>query len=108
MELCHKLPNTNVDDVTNALKLANRRLISGYYMDGGMGDGGGCHPRDNIAMSYLSEKYNLSHNWFEHIMKQRENQTEWLCELIKEHKNNMQINIFKQLAKVEAILFLPN
>ena len=43
MELCHKLPNTNVDDVTNALKLANRRLISGYYMDGGMGDGGGCH-----------------------------------------------------------------
>ena len=31
-----KLPNTNVDDVTNALKLANRRLISGYYMDGGM------------------------------------------------------------------------
>ena len=34
MELCHKLPNTNVDDVTNALKLANRRLISGYYMDG--------------------------------------------------------------------------
>jgi UDPglucose 6-dehydrogenase len=30
MELCHKLPNTNVDDVTNALKLANRRLISGW------------------------------------------------------------------------------
>ena len=76
MELCHKLPNTNVDDVTNALKLANRRLISGSYMDGGMGDGGGCHPRDNIAMSYLSDKLNLSHNWFEHIMQQREKQKE--------------------------------
>ena len=21
-----------------------------------MGDGGGCHPRDNIAMSYLSDR----------------------------------------------------
>ena len=72
MELCHKLENTNIDDVTNGLKMANKRLISQAYLDGGMGDGGGCHPRDNIAMSYLSEKYNLSHNWFEHIMKQRE------------------------------------
>ena len=36
--------------VTGALKLANRRLMSGAYMDGGMGDGGGCHPRDNIAL----------------------------------------------------------
>ena len=93
MELCHKLPNTNVDDVTNALKLANRRLISGYYMDGGMGDGGGCHPRDNIAMSYLSEKLNISHNWFEHIMKQRENQTEWLAKLIIENSKHFKINI---------------
>ena len=26
MEACHYLPNTNVDDVTNALKMANKRL----------------------------------------------------------------------------------
>ena len=51
-------------------------------MSGGMGDGGGCHPRDNIAMSYLSKKFNISHNWFENIMLQRENQTNWLAELI--------------------------
>ena len=55
MELCHKLENTNIDDVTNGLKMANKRLISQAYLDGGMGDGGGCHPRDNIAMSYLSK-----------------------------------------------------
>ena len=38
-------------------------------MDGGMGDGGGCHPRDNIAMSFV-EKLNIS-QWFEHVMSQR-------------------------------------
>ena len=27
MELCHKLPNTNIDDVTNALKLGNKDLF---------------------------------------------------------------------------------
>ena len=106
MELCHKLPNTNVDDVTNALKLANRRLISGYYMDGGMGDGGGCHPRDNIAMSYLSDKLNISHNWFEHIMQQREKQTEWLVDLIIENSNNLEINILGKSFKAESNLTL--
>ena len=57
MEACHYLPNTNIDEVTNGLKLATRRLISPAYMTGGMGDGGGCHPRDNIALSHLSQKY---------------------------------------------------
>ena len=106
MELCHKLPNTNVDDVTNALKLANHRLISGHYMDGGMGDGGGCHPRDNIAMSYLSEKLNISHNWFEHIMQQREKQSDWLAELIIQNSKALKINILGKSFKAESNLTL--
>jgi UDPglucose 6-dehydrogenase len=106
MELCHKLPNTNVDDVTNALKLANKRLISGYYMDGGMGDGGGCHPRDNIAMSYLSDKLEISHNWFEHIMKQRENQTDWLADLIINSAGGLKVNILGKSFKAESNLTL--
>jgi UDPglucose 6-dehydrogenase len=51
MEICDSLPGCNVDQVTDALKLADKRLISPAYLSGGMGDGGGCHPRDNIAMS---------------------------------------------------------
>ena len=86
MEMCHKLPNTNIDDVTNALMLGNRRLISGAYLRGGMGDGGGCHPRDNIALSWLARKLNISNDFFDQIMKQREKQTDWLVELIKENK----------------------
>jgi UDPglucose 6-dehydrogenase len=106
MELCHKLENTNIDDVTSALKLANRRLISTAYMDGGMGDGGGCHPRDNIAMSYLSKKYDLSHNWFEHIMTQRESQTDWLAEIIIKNSKQKKINILGKTFKAESNLTL--
>jgi UDPglucose 6-dehydrogenase len=84
MEMCHNLPNTNVDDVMNALKMCDNRIISDRYLSGGMGDGGGCHPRDNIALSWLSDKLGLSFNWFDNIMKQRENQTDWLCDLIEE------------------------
>jgi len=84
MEACHKLPNTNVDDVTNALKMCDERIISDKYLSGGMGDGGGCHPRDNIALSWLSRELNLSYDWFDNIMMQRENQTDWLANLIEE------------------------
>ncbi len=84
MEMCHYLPNTNVDDVTNALKMCDDRIISYKYLSGGMGDGGGCHPRDNIALSWLSDKLGLSFNWFDNIMKQREVQTDWLADLIEE------------------------
>ena len=84
MEMCNKLPNTNVDDVMNALKMCDQRIISDKYLSGGMGDGGGCHPRDNIALSWLSNELDLSHNWFDNIMKQREHQTEWLANLIEE------------------------
>ena len=85
MEMCHHLPNTNVDDVTNALKMCDDRIISDRYLSGGMGDGGGCHPRDNIALSWLSDKLGVSFNWFDNIMKQREIQTEWFVDLIEEH-----------------------
>ena len=106
MEACHYLPNTNVDDVTNALKMANKRLISGEYLTGGMGDGGGCHPRDNIALSHLSQKLNLSYDWFEGIMMQREKQTEWLANLIIKNSQGRQINILGRTFKPETNLTL--
>ena len=44
-----------------------------------------CHPRDNIAMSWLADKLNLSHNFFNDIMTAREDQTEFLADIIEEH-----------------------
>ena len=102
METCHHMPNTNVDDVTKALSLCTDRIISPKYLNGGMGDGGGCHPRDNIALSYLARKLNLSFNWYDNIMKQREKQTEWLADLIISEKFEKKINILGKCFKPET------
>jgi UDPglucose 6-dehydrogenase len=85
MEICQKLPGTDVDQVMQGIKLSTRRLISTAYLDGGMGDGGGCHPRDNIAMSWLARRLNLSFDWFESVMSAREAQAAWLAQLMNEY-----------------------
>ena len=102
MEMCHKLPNTNCDDVMNALAMGTDRILAESYWSGGMGDGGGCHPRDNIALSWLSRELNLSHNWFDNIMKQREKQTDWLCDLVEEHCEDKKILILGKSFKSET------
>jgi UDPglucose 6-dehydrogenase len=84
-EVCHKTPGTDVDEVTDALKLAHRRLISPAYLTAGMGDGGGCHPRDNIALSWLARELDLSYDLFEAAMLQRERHAEWLADLMCEY-----------------------
>ena len=83
MEICEKI-GADVDDLIDALSLAHRRITSSSYMRGGMGDGGGCHPRDNIALSWLARELDLSHDIFEDIMLAREDQTEWLAKLAME------------------------
>ena len=74
----------NVDEVTDTLLLANKRIISNKYMKAGMGDGGGCHPRDQIAMSWLANKLNLSFDIFEMIAKARDGQALYFAKQLKE------------------------
>jgi len=105
-EMSHKLNNVNSDNVMAALKLANQRLISDKYLNGGMGDGGGCHPRDNIALSWLSKKVDLSYDWYENLMISREKHTEWLADLTIEYskKNDLEIMILGKSFKKETNL----
>lgn len=93
MELSHKLDNINCDNVMKGLFMADQRLISTKYLIGGMGDGGGCHPRDNIALSWLAKEVDLSFDWYSNLMSCRENQTEWLCDLLIEKKSQTNLNI---------------
>lgn len=79
-EMAHKL-GMNVDDIYTALSMATDRIISSKYLQAGLGDGGGCHPRDNIALSYIANKVGLSHNIFEDLMQAREDHSEWLARL---------------------------
>jgi UDPglucose 6-dehydrogenase len=85
MEICHKTSGADVDEVTGALKAAHRRLTSPAYMEAGMGDGGGCHPRDNIALSWLSRELDLSYDLFGAVMECREAQARWLADLMCEY-----------------------
>ncbi len=78
MEMCDHMGG-NVDVVTRALGLGRTRLMSTNYLFGGMGDGGGCHPRDGIALSWLAREMGLSHDFFTDIMEAREDQTDWLA-----------------------------
>ena len=103
MEICHKV-GADVDAISNALFLATDRVISPKYLRGGMGDGGGCHPRDNIALSWLAKKLNLSYDYFEHIMVAREKQTEFLADLIQENLGGMPLVILGKAFKKETNL----
>jgi UDPglucose 6-dehydrogenase len=93
MEVSHKLENIDCDNVMRGMFLANERLISTKYLLGGMGDGGGCHPRDNIALSWLAKKLDLSYDWYENLMVCREKQTEWLANLIVEQRQDTDLPI---------------
>lgn len=86
MQICHKTPGADVDVICKTLQKGHDRLISPRYLDAGMGDGGGCHPRDNLALSYLSDKLGLSYNLFDFVMTVREQQTEWLADLMLQHE----------------------
>lgn len=70
----------NADEITDALSLATKRIVSPAYMRAGMGDGGPCHPRDLIALSWLAREVGLSCDPFGAIMGWREAHTEWLAD----------------------------
>jgi UDPglucose 6-dehydrogenase len=81
MEICDAIAGADCDQVMGVVKKANKRIISTAYLDGGMGDGGGCHPRDNIAMSWLARELGLSFDIFEAVMQCREWQCRYLLEM---------------------------
>ena len=81
MEICHKT-GADCDTVTDALAAATDRVISPKYLRGGMGDGGHCHPRDLIAMSWLADRLDLSTDLLGYMAHAREEQSAWLADLV--------------------------
>jgi len=88
-DVAQKLGNMNVDKVTDALAKSTQRIISPKYMKAGMGDGGACHPRDNIALRWLAKHLELGYDLFEGIMTARERQAEHMAQAILEHGKNI-------------------
>jgi UDPglucose 6-dehydrogenase len=50
--LCEAIPGADVDVVTHAL--GSDRRIGSRYLTGGLGYGGPCFPRDNVALAFLA------------------------------------------------------
>lgn len=85
MQICTDIPNADVDQVTNALGKAKNRIVSPKYLTAGMGDGGACHPRDNIAMAWLAATLGVENDPFEFVTQAREAQTRWLASIVDYH-----------------------
>ncbi len=73
-ETAMNVGHMNVDVVTNALKNSTQRIMGPSYMKAGFGDGGACHPRDNIVLRHMAKRLNLGYDLFDSIMKVREQQ----------------------------------
>jgi UDPglucose 6-dehydrogenase len=88
-DVAQKLGHINVDRVTTALANSTRRIMSNKYMKAGMGDGGACHPRDNIALRWLSRELELGYDLFGSVMTARERQAENMAQDILKHGKNV-------------------
>jgi len=86
--------NINVDVVTDALAQSTMRIMGPQYMKAGMGDGGACHPRDNIALRYMAQELNLGYDLFDSIMSAREIQAENLAMFLVDIANEKNMPIF--------------
>jgi len=88
-DVSERIGNMNVDVVTEALSNSTMRIMGPRYMKAGMGDGGACHPRDNIALRWLSENLNLGYDLFDSIMLAREVQAKNMAKRALLEGNNI-------------------
>jgi UDPglucose 6-dehydrogenase len=97
-----KIGNINVDVVTDALAQSNMRIMGPKYMTAGMGDAGACHPRDNIALRWLAEKYDVGYDMFNTIMGAREVQAKNLAKFLIDNSNGRPIVIHGKAYKPDV------
>ena len=103
-DFAQRIGNINVDVVTGALARSTMRIMGPKYMTAGMGDAGACHPRDNIALRWLAEEYNIGYDMFDTIMRAREVQAENMAEFLVDlaNKNRLPIVIHGKAYKPDV------
>jgi UDPglucose 6-dehydrogenase len=97
-----KIGNINVDVVTDALAQSNMRIMGPKYMTAGMGDAGACHPRDNIALRWLADKYEIGYDMFDTIMGAREVQAKNLAQFLVDNSDGKPIVIHGKAYKPDV------
>jgi UDPglucose 6-dehydrogenase len=103
-DVAQRQGNINVDIVTTALAHSSMRIMSPQYMTAGMGDGGACHPRDNIALRYLADSLDLGYDLFDSVMTAREVQAKNIAKELVKHaaENSMRIYIHGKAYKPDV------
>lgn len=81
-DVAEKLGNVNSEFVCDALANSTRRIMGTSYMKPGMGDGGACHPRDNIALRSLANELELGYDLFDAVMTSREIQAKNMASVL--------------------------
>ena len=99
-----KIGHINVDVVTDALANSTMRIMGPKYMTAGMGDAGACHPRDNIALRWLAQEYEVGYDLFDTIMLARERQAKNLADFLvaQAQKHNLPIVIHGKTYKPDV------
>jgi UDPglucose 6-dehydrogenase len=83
--LCEKLPEADVNVVTDALGLDTR--IGAKYLKGAVSYGGPCFPRDNRALAALAARVGASSGLAEATDIFNRAQIKSLAEIVKSHRN---------------------
>jgi len=102
-DVAEKQGNINVDIVTDALAKSTMRIMGPKYMTAGMGDAGGCHPRDNIALRYMAQSLGLGYDIFDSIMGAREIQAKNIALRLVQEAEQSGLGIF-----IHGKAFKPN
>ena len=97
-----KIGNIDVDVVTDALAQSTMRIMGPKYMTAGMGDAGACHPRDNIALRWLAEEYDVGYDMFNTIMGAREVQAKNLAQFLVDHSKGRPVVIHGKAYKPDV------
>src|SRR6266702_904222 len=87
--LCEKLPEADVNVVTDALGLDTR--IGPKYLKGGVSYGGPCFPRDNRALAALASRVGASSGLAEATDIFNRSQIHSLADIVKSHRSESDV-----------------
>ncbi|MDZ7742992.1 MAG: hypothetical protein U5Q03_14970 [Bacteroidota bacterium] len=71
--------NADGERVMDILSQATNRITGPAYLSPGLGDGGACHPRDQLALSWLAREHGV-YDLFSSLIEHRSAHSKWVAE----------------------------
>lgn len=90
-------------EVMRILSEANRRITSSAYLKPGLGDGGACHPRDQIALSWLADELDVF-NIFDAVIDHRSAHSRWIADVVAREAGDRNVVILGSAYKADSTL----